>query len=145
MDEVLSLTDLHDIVLPEGPPIWPPAAGFWVLIFLLVVLLVSAWRQYRSMQRRNAYRQAGLLLLKEAVSVHDVSVILKRVALAAWPREQVASLHGCEWVQFLNSHCRGRRFDEDALESAEAADQALVKSAAHWIRRHRAGKEAADG
>ena len=145
MDEALSLAGLHDIVAPTSPPLWPPAEGFWALLLLLAVILVSAWRQRRLAQRRNAYRKAGLSLLKQADSVHDVSVTLKRVALAAWPREQVASLYGREWVEFLNSHCRGSRFDEHSWDNPETtADKVLQKKAAHWIRRHRLDKAAED-
>ena len=140
MNEALSLADLHDIVLPQAPPLWPPAAGFWVLLLVAVVLVFSAWRLYRRMRHRNAYRRFGLAELRRARTVHEVSVILKRVALAAWPREQVASLYGRDWVGFLNAHGRGCRFDERLWRQPEgAADPALRDEAARWIRRHRAG------
>ena len=137
MDEVLSLSDLQDIVLPPAPPAWPPASGFWVLLALLAVLAFSLWRWRRLVRQRNAYRRAGLALLADARTVHEVSVTLKRVALAAWPREAVASLHGSEWAGFLNDSCRDCHFDADALQnSTEAPDRALVENASRWIRKH---------
>ena len=139
MDEVLSLDALHDIVLPPAPPLWPPGDGFWIVLLLLLVFAALAWRWRRQRRRRNAYRVAGLELLRKAKSVYDVSIVLKRVALAAWPREQVAPLQGVEWVQFLNGACRRARFDEDALSQPDSeAGKKLLSKAARWIRSHRA-------
>ncbi len=137
MDEVLSLSDLQDIVLPAVPPFWPPAPGFWILLFLLVVSAISFWRWRRILYRKNAYRRAGLELLGQAHSVRDVSLVLKRVALAAWPRDRVASLYGSEWADFLNESCAQCRFELDVWrEPDEPADTALISAASNWIRRH---------
>ena len=148
MDEVLSLSELQDIVLPAVPPFWPPAPGFWILLFLLVVAATSFWRWRRSHYRKNAYRRAGLELLEQAHSVRDVSLVLKRVALAAWPRDRVASLYGSEWADFLNDSCARCRFDHDSWSKPdEPADPGLISTAAEWIRRHRlpGGKEPRGG
>ncbi len=137
MAEPLRLADLHDIVLPPAPPLWPPAPGVWVLLGLTLVLGFSAWRHYRSRRRRNAYRRAGLAALEGARTARDVSVVLKRVALAAWPREQVASLYGRDWIGFLNAHCRGCGFaEQDWQAPEEPADPALRDKAARWIAHH---------
>jgi len=140
MDEVLSLSDLQDIVLPAAPHFWPPADGFWILLLLLAVAVISVWRWRREVQQENAYRRAGLALLADARTVHEVSVTLKRVALAAWPRENVASLHDTEWAGFLNASCRDCHFDADAWKnSVEAADRDLLVNASLWIRKHTKG------
>ena len=47
--------------------------------------------------RRNAYRREALRELEEADAA-DISAILKRTALVAFPREQVASLSGAAWM-----------------------------------------------
>lgn len=135
---MLSLSGLQDIVLPGIPALWPPAPGFWILLFLLLVALISLWRWRRILHRRNAYRRAGLELLQQARSVRDVSLVLKRVALAAWPREQVASLYDSEWANFLNSSCAQCRFEPDGWhEPDKPAEQALISTASNWIRKHR--------
>ena len=137
VDEVLGLEALHDIVLPPVPPLWPPGQGFWVALLLAGVTAAVLWHWHRERQRRNAYRAAGLQLLAQAHSAYEVSVVLKRVALAAWPREQVAPLHGSDWARFLNDTCRQCRFSGDALgRSDTTAEQALRDDAARWIRRH---------
>ncbi len=133
-----SLSNLRDIVVPKPPPFWPPAPGVWVVLAIVTaVMLVLCWRLYAA-RRRNAYRRAGLALLGGAGTVHDVSVLLKRVALAVFPREQVASLYGKDWVVFLNRTCSQSTLSEIATtDSGVAASQELIEHAGVWIRRHR--------
>jgi hypothetical protein len=138
MDERYSLDNLRDIVLPEPPPLWPPAPEVWLLPFIVIVAAVVLLSQRRRARQRNAYRHAGLRLLDEASTVRDVSVILKRVALAAFPREQVASLHGADWADFLQRSYRRRDFSIIALgDSGEPAGKKVIRLAAAWIRHHR--------
>lgn len=137
MADVPGLDALHDIVVPPEPPLWPPGDGLWVLLALVGVSLAAVWRWRRAQQQRNAYRAAGLALLAQADSVHEVSVVLKRVALAAWPRARVAPLQGADWVRFLNATCAHCRFAPESLARPDTpADGALRDQAARWIRRH---------
>ncbi len=109
-NEQYSLNNLRDIVVPDPPPFWPPAPGVWILLGIVAaVVLFLGWRLYAT-RKRNAYRKAGLLLLGGARTAHDVSVIMKRVALAVFPREQVASLYGDDWAMFLHKTCPRGQF-----------------------------------
>jgi len=135
-DDQYSLSNLRDIVIPEAPPLWPPAAGMWVALGIIVLLmLLVAWKLY-TMRRRNAYRKAGLLLLSEVKTAHDVSVVLKRVALAAFPREHVASLYGDDWAAFLQTTCAHTSFLQLTATDANP-DPELIRLAGTWIRHHR--------
>jgi hypothetical protein len=133
-----SLTGLSDIIVPDAPPFWPPAPGLWValgVVFLLAFLV--AWRIYARVQQ-NAYRKAGLLLVVEARTSHDISVALKRVALAAFPREEVASLYGDAWTAFLHKTCPREDFQALLKVDAETgADANLIELASTWIQHHR--------
>ena len=137
-DDQYSLDKLRDIVIPEPPPFWPLAPGMWVLLGLVfLTLLLIAW-QWRAARKRNAYRKAGLTLLNNARSARDISVLVKRVALAAFPRESVASLYGDEWAAFLNKTCP--RGDFSALSTTDpddVPDSTVISLAATWIRHHR--------
>lgn len=136
--EMLSLDNLYDIVIPDGPAWWPLAPGAWVLILLGVfLLLVIGYRLYL-LWDRNRYRRAGLHLLDDAATEYEVSVILKRVALAAYPREQVASLYGAEWLTFLHQTCPRAGFPEDfGGHQSRKVSRDLIDSAAGWIKHHR--------
>ena len=134
-----SLSNLRDIVLQAEPGLWPVAPGMWLLLSVLLSLLVWVlWTQY-DRRKRNAYRRAGLVLLPEVQTIYELSVLLKRVALAAFPREQVASLHGDAWVAFLRETCPA--VDLSGLLSSDVEQDAgndLKQMAAIWIRSHQA-------
>jgi len=136
--DLYSLNNLRDIVVPDPPPFWPPASGLWIAMLVVsLAVFLAVWR-WRVVQNRNAYRKAGTLLLNKANTTHDVSVVVKRVALAAFPREQVASLYGNDWLRFLDETCPRGDFsplfktDESAELNAE-----LVGLARTWILHHR--------
>jgi len=123
------------------PPFWPPAPGVWVALGMVVaVLLFVAWHLH-TVRNRNAYRKAGVMLLGSAATAYDVSVVLKRVALAAFPREQVASLYGEDWAAFLHKTCPRSYFK--ALVSGDSGvepGEDLLELAGTWIRHHRVPK-----
>jgi hypothetical protein len=138
MDEQYSLQDLRDIVVPEAPPLWPLATEVWLLLFVVVAAIAITAFQWRRARQARAYRRAGEALLQGAGTVYEVSVILKRVALVAFPREQVASLYGQDWAEFLKLSCRGKDFVKLVGADPEMpADAELKRLAGAWIRRHR--------
>lgn len=143
MSDPADLSNLKDIVAPPDVSLWPPAPGWWILAAgcaatgaILVAIAVARYR-------RNAYRRQALLEL-ERVEARDISTVLKRAALAAWPRAEVASLSGEEWRAFLdrsarmNAFSRGTGRDLEALAFGGTGDVPAVLAAAKaWIRRHR--------
>jgi hypothetical protein len=158
-----SLSNIRDIVEPAALSAWPQATTARLLAGLLVVWAIAGVVVLLMRRRRNEYRRAGLRELPEiakrlsgsdtrVVALRELAVLLKRVALAAWPREQVASLSGERWLAFLDSTCRGTDFTSGAgrlLESSSGASDAevdpvawadidrLVRSARRWIGHHR--------
>jgi len=140
-----SLSNLRDIVLPDPPPLWPPAAGVWVVLGMVVIAAILIGMRLHAARRRNAYRKAGLLLLSNAKTAHDVSVTLKRVALAVFPRNKVASLYGDDWAAFLHETCPSRNFAAMVKTdpSAEYGEE-IVELAGTWIRHHQVPQVPAD-
>jgi Domain of unknown function (DUF4381) len=142
------LSALHDFFQPPPPSWMPQTAGWYVLAAVLAVLLLwFAIRAARSW-RRNRYRREALRAL-EAAPVAEFSALLKRAALAAWPRERVAALTGEPWLRFLSessgitqfSSPPGSQMEEAALvdgaSGTAAHTEQLRRLAAQWIRRHR--------
>ena len=140
MNDPASLSNLRDIVVPDPPPVWPPAEGVWLLAVVLVALLVMLFTVWRRARAANAYRRAGLGLIDDARTSRDLTIALKRVALAAFPRPDVAPLHGADWVGFLESNCARARFGplDSSLPETDATRE-QVDLARTWIRHHRAG------
>lgn len=147
---------MHDLVEPE-PVAWTPQTVGWLVValWLLAVLVLIARRAYLSW-RRNRYRHSALAELKEIqsrarqgrASGEPLAVLLKRTALAAYPRAAVASLYGAEWADFLRESARHDRVVEtsaDELASlAYARDvdvASLIKPARRWIEVHRVIEE----
>ena len=114
MNPVDPLAALHDIHAPPPPEWWPPAPGWWIVCAVSLLLLGwGAWRLWR-FYRRTAYKRAALRELRRLrqaahrgesphTVVRDLAVLLRRVALAVYPREQVAGLHGRAWLEFLDA------------------------------------------
>ena len=98
-----SLENLRDIVVPPAVSWWPLAPGWYVVIFTgLAVATFLAWRQLRQW-KRNAYRREALDALRQAGSTSEIASLLKRTALSAFPRSEVAGLTGEAWCDWLET------------------------------------------
>ena len=105
-----SLSLLNDIVVPEAVSWWPPAPGWYVVAILVsIALVIGAWKGWHTRQTRRYRRQAiaELHALRESqngprTAAAQILILLKRTALAAYPREQVAGLSGDRWWAFLD-------------------------------------------
>ena len=154
-----SLDNLRDIVLPAPVPWLPPAVG-WRLVFAAVAaaLLVGSWRAFLRW-RANAYRREALRELRRletssggapAKTAADLSALMKRAALAAYPRDTVADLTGPQWLAFLDSTAGTTHFTGGpakvmcALACGDARGPANLESlfaaARRWLRKHRRGE-----
>ena len=149
-----SLSGLHDIVLPPPPGWWPLAPGWYFLA--AVLLLMVAWWGYRRWQRyrTDCYRRAALAELclieqsLEPEAIYALPALIKRTAMQAWSREEVAALSQEAWYRFLDSHCPDRPFEGEVGDllltlayrpvhiGADEA-QRLIESCRTWIQRHR--------
>jgi hypothetical protein len=141
-----ALDKLHGFYQP-APPSWMPQTMGWYVVFGLLLLL-TLWAVWRAVARwrRNRYRREALRQVEHA-DVHAIPALLKRTALAAWPREQVASLSGEPWIDFLETHGGSGIISQEAgqwllsLDYSGAAltpaeEQTVRQAASQWIRRH---------
>jgi hypothetical protein len=156
-----ALRTLKEIVIP-APVSWTPQAWGWgllasVLLAGVLVALILAIRRFRA----NAYRREALRMLDEidrrlrdpltrTQALGDLAFLLKRTALAAWPRQSVAALSGNAWANFLQEQCDveaghalERLVDDFEYRSTEVRTglptnvcDALVEAARRWIERH---------
>lgn len=108
------LAALRDIHVPDPPGFWPPAPG-WIAVAcvatvagLTVAFFASRW------WRAQRFRREALASLRSLRARHragapkteiamELSTLVRRVALARRPREEVAGLNGERWIAWLES------------------------------------------
>lgn len=110
---------LRDIHLPPPVGWWPPAPGWYaapLAILALIGLCWWGWRRFRRLTARKAtLRQLDALAkrdLSAAEKLRETALLLRRAALSAYPREEVAGLTGEDWLRFLDRQMKGSRFSE---------------------------------
>jgi hypothetical protein len=150
------LAGLRDWHLPEPVSWWPPAPGWWMLGLVVLVALaaVMGWllARYRAETPARVARRELQDLLQAfrtdgdaAALARGLSRLLRRFALARFPRRQVAGLTGSDWLTFLDEHGGDGRFSEGlgrVLAEApyrpvqEISASALTALVEDWIRRN---------
>jgi len=157
------LEGLIEITLPQPVSYRPETAGWFMLLGLLAVIAaLIAYRRYRR-RRANRYRSRALEKLEVIESVlrqdlgwekplRELPVLVKQTALHAYPRPEVASLSGEDWLRFLDASYGGTGFTDGpgqilartaflptrALKRYKQEDiLQLVKLVRLWIKKHR--------
>jgi hypothetical protein len=150
------LAQLRDIHTPGIIEMWPPAPGWWMLAALGALLVVAAltwlyryWRANR--YRREAMSELARLLENWHKNEDDLAYLdalqklLKRAALTSFPREEVASLTGEAWVQFLDRTTGSHNFSigeaEVLIDGTYRPDISVDIGTLHqvaksWIQKH---------
>ena len=159
--DATSLDRLHDIIMPAPVPWWPLAPGWYWVLGLLVVMLLAALITGLIRWQHNRYRREALAeLVCQEVALQNADLrspallslaeLLKRTAVTAFPREDVATLTGPKWFEFLDYTARGSRFHdalgamlENAIYDPRTVDtldpqrlHSVVEAIRHWIKFH---------
>ena len=144
---------LIDIPLPQPVSLLPQTWPSRIAIALLLAAAIAAVWRIAHQRHVNRYRREALAELgriEQAVDadkapaelVTRLAVLVRRTALAAFPRERIAPLAGPAWLSFLDSTYDGSEFSEGPgrlLASAPyqriAPDGGEVRSLAAVVRR----------
>jgi len=154
----MTLRQMADITLPPPVSMMPATWGWAVVAGLIVLALAFAFflwlrQRARNRYRRDALAEIGALEAKagnEAGRIQALAAlpaILKRAALAVWPREKVAGLSGAKWVEFLKAHAGKAQVDADSYVVFAEGEYRLAKvdeqtarrsfaAARQWIEGH---------
>ena len=111
---------LRDIHLPVPPGWWPLAPGWWLLLgFLIVAMVAGTWLRralkYKSVKKLAQREFAGLRQnqqLSDQEKLRQVSILLRRISISAFPRIDSASLTGIRWLEFLDQALDEKPFSQ---------------------------------
>jgi hypothetical protein len=158
-----ALQKLADIAVP-GPVSMMPQTWAWAVLGILILALLAwglvRWHHHREANRYRTEALDALTGIERALdngatpaeTLPAIPPLLKRVALAAWPRLQVASLAQSRWIEFLRTTERAPEIPQSlaallndveyraptALAAISTGDaRACVKIARDWIEKHR--------
>lgn len=147
------LVELLDMLEPVPEPaavsLMPQTPGWIVLGIVVVVAVWWGLRQMRARRRAGAYRRAALAELDRAGDKAEddsayIATLLRRTALAGYPRAQVAGLTGDDWLNFLDQSYGGKGFSGPEGKALLAApyrrnipQPGLADLARTWITTHR--------
>lgn len=146
--------ELRDIRGIDPIAWWPPAIGWWLLAIGFLLLAYAAWLwwtegrvNWRS-DARGRLRQLHRRLEQEPPEavLAELSVVLRRAAIARFGRRRCAGLTGRPWLSFLADH-DPRGFDwpaqakamidapyapnQTGLDAAQVA--VLIRAGRHWV------------
>jgi Ca-activated chloride channel family protein len=149
---------LIDIPLPPSIGLWPETWTSRITVAgALVALVVSMiWMVHRRWV--NRYRREALAELDRIVQpvsdpvqlAQNLAMLVRRTALAAFPRQQVVQLTGPAWLAFLDRTYGGTEFSQGAGRSLEIAayrpvgsardrdQRLLIELVRRWIKAHHA-------
>jgi len=141
---------LEDVPQPSPISLTPQTPG-WIILGVVIaglLVLLSWWALQR--YRAEAYRRVALRALEQAGDdPAAIATVLRRTALSAFPRDQVASLAGPDWLAFLDRTYSGSKFSKGAGKvlavapyQSQRPDPECAKLARDWIKRHCRNAEA---
>ncbi|MBN8184696.1 DUF4381 domain-containing protein [Roseibium aggregatum] len=149
----LNLVELLDLIepAPEPPAIsmLPQTEGWIWLIALLVLAIAMGLQRFLKRWSGNAYRRQALRELDTLDGdIAGIAALVRRTALVAYPRRDVAPLHGYDWLVFLDRTYGSTDFTSgvgQVLAHApygvkgnieERDDGSLQQLVGNWIHRH---------
>jgi hypothetical protein len=108
-------SQLRDIQLPTTVDWWPPAPGWWLLMFIMLGAGIGIYFALQPRLRRKRLNKYLTEQIKTALrayredkaaapAIRVCAELLRRVCLTYFPRSTVAGLSGQAWLDFLEAH-----------------------------------------
>ena len=147
-----ALASLKDIIQPEAVSTFPQAPGYYLSALLLLGLIsATAAIYYRRRKRLAPLRavQAQLLTLPaDSQTSVQVNALIKRTLLSYIPRQEIASLSGKQWQNWLDAQLSsaqatkfdrehfhrllGNRYQDSSLSATDASQLKML--ADQWLQ-----------
>jgi hypothetical protein len=109
--DIVSLP-LRDIHMPDTVSWWPLAIGWWILLGLLVAIVAITYI-YKYLKKRKQFSKVALQEFNSVAEqfktqadsqklIEDLSMLLRRITISAFPDKHVAGMTGGAWLKFLD-------------------------------------------
>lgn len=152
MDKEELLSQLRDIHLPEDVSWWPLAIGWWIIIALIIAIiivwLIIRWQKAK-LERMSRFALIELNELKATQSnnwILELQTLLKRVAMAYFPKSNLKNCSEQEWLSFLSLSGKAiwsddnlKLFRDFAYQNPEKFNdsfrQKMYQESALWIKK----------
>lgn len=120
------LEKLKDIYLPDRiSQLWPLAYGWWIVLGIIVLIVVLVMIFLRLKKKKRQYKNSIINEFRQEVEgvynddpthvLETISVYLKRVAVQKFPDEDITTLYGEKWLEYLDS-----KIDDESFETTKA-------------------------
>ncbi|GMN90411.1 DUF4381 domain-containing protein [Francisella sciaenopsi] len=150
------LAQLKDIYLPaKVSQWWPLAYGWWLLLGLIVLVFIIFLIILHFRKKRNSYKDSIVNDFRRTIeetqqnkpkeALQNISVYLKRVALQKFPNQEIKTLHGEQWLEFLDSKMKNQNFKNTkanmlansyrAVELDKQTLNEILTVSEQWLRR----------
>lgn len=118
---------LKDIHIPGHVDWWPIAPGWWLVLLLIIFFSLLAYKKYR----QKSVKAHSQMVIDQALDVltdlesckdnkkiiTEVSILLRRVSMSLYGRDNIAGLTGSEWLLFLDQQGKTTDFSQGAGEA----------------------------
>ena len=123
----IDLSGLRDIHLPEIPSLWPLPAVFWITLFLIfsgAFVIFRLWKfAHRITAKKYANNEVKSITVRFSGNSYkiasEICLLLRRIALMKYKREDVSGLSGKAWRRFLEQTVKKPVFDGAAGDVVE--------------------------
>ncbi|MBL4711935.1 MAG: DUF4381 domain-containing protein [Gammaproteobacteria bacterium] len=143
---------IRDIHLPDMYGWWPPALGWWLLLFILFMVFYGIPWLRKKLRHKTIDQQASAQFITiktrfedhqdKAQLLQELSVMLRRICMTYRTRAQVASLLDKQWLKQLDKLVGKTCFTPDIAallingpyqKQPDFDADELLTSCQHWI------------
>jgi hypothetical protein len=138
------LAQLKDIHLPEQVHNYPVAYGWWILLTCILIGLIFVIVKWQKKRKLSHAKKIALSKLNNTNNNDEIVTLLKWAAFQYFPRNEIASLHGDQFGDFLINKLPikqqekfqrlcGQQLNNKYQPIEISSNETLTEAAQHWL------------
>lgn len=136
MNPDIASLPLRDIHLPDAVSWWPLAVGWWMLLGMVIGLIALTYI-YKYLKKRKQFSRLALGEFENVTArfnsqgdthklLEDLSMLLRRVSISAFPDKYTAGMTGEAWLQFLDEVVSQSSSRQRPIQFSSPLGQSLI-------------------